>query len=226
MRKLEPQSLSGLYAITPDWTDTDRLLAVTEAILRAGCRWLQYRNKTAPPELKKTQAQALRALTRRLRAHLIVNDDPGLALSVEADGVHLGREDGSVSAARGVLGKGKLIGVSCYQGLELAQTAVAAGADYVAFGSVYPSATKPHAARADLALFGRARCLPVPVVAIGGITPDNAAAVIAAGADALAVINALYEAEDPDAQAERFLALFGQSAVRGRGSTSTVKGNP
>lgn len=215
MRKAEPKRLSGLYAITPDWTDTDRLLAVTEAILQAGCRWLQYRNKTAPPALRQAQARALRALTRRHGAHLIVNDDPGLARSVEADGVHLGREDAHVSAARDILGNERLIGVSCYQSLALACKAVAAGADYVAFGSVYPSATKPLAARADLALFSEARrSLPVPVVAIGGITPDNAAAVIAAGADALAVINALYEAEDPRAQAERFLALFGQSAVR------------
>lgn len=215
MRKAEPQRLSGLYAITPDWADTDRLLAVTEAILQAGCRWLQYRNKTAPPALRQAQARALRALTRRHGARLIVNDDPELARSVEADGVHLGREDAHVSAARDILGNEGLIGVSCYQSLALACKAVAAGADYVAFGSVYPSATKPLAARADLALFSEARCsLPVPVVAIGGLTPDNAAAVIAAGADALAVITALYEAEDPGAQAERFLALFGQSAVR------------
>lgn len=210
-----PEPLSGLYAITPDWADSERLLAVTEAILQAGCRWLQYRNKTAPPELRLAQARALRALTRRHGARLIVNDDPGLARSVEADGVHLGREDVHVSAARDLLGNGRLIGVSCYQSQTLARTAVAAGADYVAFGSVYPSATKPQAVRADLAMLGAARrTLSVPVVAIGGITPDNAAAVIAAGADALAVITALYEAEDPRAQAERFLALFGQSAVR------------
>ncbi len=214
MRKAESQRLTGLYAITPDWADSERLLAVTEAILQAGCRWLQYRNKTAPPALRQAQARALRALTRRHGAQLIVNDDPGLARSVEADGVHLGREDAHISAARDILGNERLIGVSCYQSLALACKAVAAGADYVAFGSVYPSASKPQAAPAELALFSEARrSLPVPVVAIGGITPDNAAAVIAAGADALAVITALYAAEDPGAQAERFLALFGQSPV-------------
>lgn len=215
MRKAESGRLSGLYAITPDWSDSARLLAVTEAVLQAGCRWLQYRNKTAPPELRLTQAQDLRVLTRRHGARLIVNDDPRLAQAVEADGVHLGREDASVCAARDVLGKDKLIGVSCYQSLPRARAAVAAGADYIAFGSVYPSPSKPRAARADLALFNEARRrLSVPVVAIGGITPENAAAVIAAGADALAVIAALYEAQDPRTQAERFLALFGHRAGR------------
>ncbi|MFN3593604.1 MAG: thiamine phosphate synthase [Thiobacillaceae bacterium] len=219
---VEPVRLSGLYAITPDWADTKRLLAVTDAILDAGCRWLQYRNKTASPELRQAQARALRTLTRRHGAHLIVNDDPELARSVDADGVHLGREDAHVSAARDILGNERLIGVSCYQSLALARRAVAAGADYVAFGSVYPSTTKPQATRADLALFGEARQrLPVPVVAIGGITPDNAAAVIAAGADALAVITALYEAEYPGAQAERFLALFDPTAAL-RGAVTTA----
>lgn len=206
---LKPARLSGLYAITPDWADSLRLLEVTQRILQAGCRWLQYRNKTAPRALRQVQGLALRELTRRYGAHLIVNDDPALARSVEADGVHLGREDGSIAAARDILGNDKLIGVSCYQSLDLARAAVAAGADYVAFGSVYPSPTKPQAARAELTLFREARQhLPVPVVAIGGITLDNAAAVIAAGADALAVITALYAAADPSAQAERFLALF------------------
>ena len=215
MQKAESPRLSGLYAITPDWTDSKRLLAVTETILKAGCRWLQYRNKAAAPDLKLAQARALRALTRRHAAHLIVNDDPELARSVEADGVHLGHEDGSISAARNLLGNTRIIGVSCYQSLDLAHEAVAAGADYVAFGSVHPSPTKPQANRAELALFTLARrYLPVPVVAIGGITPGNAAAVIAAGADALAVITALYGADDPRAQAEHFLALFGQRAIR------------
>lgn len=222
MRKAESQRLTGLYAITPDWADSERLLTVTEAILQAGCRWLQYRNKTAPPALRQAQAWALRALTRRHGAQLIVNDDPGLARSVDADGVHLGREDAHVSAARDILGNDRLIGVSCYQSLALACKAVAAGADYVAFGSVYPSASKPQAAPADLALFTEARrSLPVPVVAIGGITPDNAAAVIAAGADALAVITALYAADDPRAQAERFLASFDPTAAL-RGAVTTA----
>ncbi len=205
--------LRGLYAITPDWRDTERLLAVTRAILAAGCRLVQYRNKTAPPALKTAQARHLRDLTRAYGARLIVNDDLALALEVAADGMHLGREDGDPAAARAALGPGRLLGVSCYQDLGRARGAVAAGADYVAFGSFFPSATKPTAARAAPWLLSEARALPVAVCAIGGITPDNAAVLIGAGADLLAVISALYEAPDPAAATRRFLALLAPDPV-------------
>ncbi|MCX7673408.1 MAG: thiamine phosphate synthase [Thiobacillaceae bacterium] len=205
---------SGLYALTPDWDDTARLLAATEPILQAGCRWLQYRHKTAPAALRLAQARALRALTRRYGAHLIINDDVRLALAVGADGAHLGRDDGDLAAARMALGPSRVLGASCYQNLQLAHRAVAAGADYVAFGSVFPSTTKPQAAHAPLALIGQARReLPVAVVAIGGITLDNAAAVLAAGAHALAVIGAVYTARDPGAAAAGLLALCGHGAA-------------
>ncbi len=205
-RPIEP----GLYAITPDWPDTARLLAVSAEILAGGCRLVQYRNKTAAAGLRLEQALALRALTRREGARLIVNDDPELALRVEADGVHLGRDDGDLAAARDRLGAGMLLGASCYRDLEAARRAQAAGADYVAFGSFFSSPSKPMAVRAETSLLATARReLALPVAAIGGITPENGAALVEAGADWLAAISALYDAEDPRAAAEAFARLFG-----------------
>jgi thiamine-phosphate pyrophosphorylase len=201
--------LSGLYALTPDWHDTQRLLAVSEHLLAAGCRLLQYRNKSASDCHRQEQAVALRGLTRRHGTTLIVNDDIDLALFCEADGVHLGGEDGDLSAARARLGANKLLGASCYQDLSLAQAAARAGADYVAFGSFHASPTKPLARRADPVLLAEARRLTgLPVCAIGGITTDNAAPLLAAGADLLAVISALYEAPDPAASCQHFIRLF------------------
>lgn len=201
--------LEGLYAITPDWTDTARLLRVTAAILDGGCGLLQYRNKTADVDLRLAQAQALRALTRERGAALLINDDPELALAIGADGAHLGADDGDLSEARGRLDHGMILGASCYQSLDQARAAVAAGADYVAFGSFFPSPSKPQARRADPALLAKARAeLPVPVVAIGGITPDNAPPLLEAGVHMLAVISALYDAPDPAAAASRFNRLF------------------
>ena len=203
--------LKGLYAVTPDWNDSKRLLAGTEAILAGGCRIVQYRNKTTSDCHRQEQAGALRALTRRHGALLIVNDSVELALQVEADGVHLGGDDGDLAAARARLGPGKILGASCYADLALARQAQAAGVDYVAFGSFFPSQVKPDARRASLDLLRAARQeSTLPICAIGGITPANAPALIAAGADLLAVISALYEAGDPKAAAEQFVSLFGR----------------
>jgi thiamine-phosphate pyrophosphorylase len=211
MSRPEAPRLSGLYALTPDWMETDRLVAATAAILAGGCRLVQYRNKTAPWDLKLAQLRALRSLTARHGAGLIVNDDVELARLSQADGVHLGRDDGDPADARAVLGAGAIIGVSCYQSLDWAVAAQGAGADYAAFGSFYASVTKPHAALADLALLRATKHgLKLPVAAIGGITPDNAAPLVKAGADMLAVITALYEAPDPKAAALEFGRLFSQ----------------
>lgn len=203
MRRLE-----GLYAITPDWADGARLLAVSAAILRGGCRCLQYRNKAAAPGQRATQAAALRALAREHDAVFIVNDDVELARAVDADGCHLGADDGDLAAARARLGPHRLLGVSCYQDIGRAEAAVAAGADYVAFGTCFASPTKPAAARADLALFAAARNLGVATAGIGGITRANAAEVIAAGADMVAVISDLYLAPAPEAASRAFCQLF------------------
>ncbi len=200
--------LRGLYAITPDWADSRRLIAVTEAILDGGCRLLQYRNKTTSDCHRQEQAVALRGLTRRYGALLIINDDADLAAFAEADGAHLGEDDGELAAARGRLGAG-LLGASCYQSLDLARRASRAGADYLAFGSFFASPTKPLARRADPDLLGAARAeFALPVCAIGGITLDNTASLVAAGADMLAVISALYDAADPRAATERFIQHF------------------
>ena len=201
--------IAGLYAITREQADTRRLVREVEAALAGGARAVQYRSKSPDAALRRAQAEALAAVCRRALVPLIVNDDLELALAVGADGVHLGRGDGDIAAARERLGPHGLLGASCYARMDLAERAVAAGADHVAFGSVFPSPTKPDAVPAPLALFGEARArLPVPLVAIGGITPDNAAAVIEAGADALAVITAVFESPDITAAAALFRGHF------------------
>ncbi len=202
-----------LYAITPDWTDTPHLLSVTEAIFRGGCRLLQYRNKAASPDLRQDQAVALRQLATRYGARLIINDDLALARRIGADGVHLGQEDGDLASARGRLEAGQVLGASCYDNLAMARLAVQAGADYIAFGSFFASPTKPGARRADPALIRAAKATTnLPVAAIGGITLDNAAILVQAGADLLAVISALYNAPDPRRASQDFCQLLTRSA--------------
>jgi len=192
--------LRGLYAITPP--DLSRV----EAALASGALCaLQYRAKDADGATRRREAEALLARCRAHGVPLIVNDDLELALAIGADGVHLGHDDGDLSVARARL-PGRLLGASCYDRAELAERAVAAGADYVAFGSVFPSPTKPGAVRAPLALFGRA--LGVPRFAIGGITLENARQVIAAGADGVAVITDLFGAPDVGARARQYRRLF------------------
>lgn len=206
------QLISGLYAITPDKADTDELLRCVRLALHGGARVLQYRNKTADAALRLRQAQALRALTREFDTTYIVNDDAQLAAQVDAEGVHLGGEDGSIASARALLGKQKIIGVSCYNRVSLAQEAVKQGADYVAFGAFYSSSVKPGAVKADVSLLQSARReLNAPLVAIGGITQQNGAALIAAGADALAVISALFDAPDIEVAAHEFSILFSRT---------------
>jgi thiamine-phosphate pyrophosphorylase len=219
--RIEPPLPRGLYAITPDWRDTRRLLEATAAILDAGCRLVQYRNKAASPCHRQEQAVALRGLTRRHDARLIVNDDLELALFCEADGVHLGEDDGGLAAARKRLDDsarkrldesppaGKILGASCYQSLERALAEAKAGADYLAFGSFFASPTKPQAKRADSALLAAAKAATgLPVCAIGGITAARAGELIAAGADLLAVISALYDVPDPYRAAREFMQFF------------------
>lgn len=202
-------AVAGLYAITPEDPDTGRLARKVKAALAGGASLIQFRSKSRDATARRAQAEALLRLCRLARVPLIVNDDLGLALAIGADGVHLGRDDGDVAAARARLGADRLLGVSCYDSLELAVAAVAAGADHVAFGSVFTSPTKPGAVRAPPALFARARArLRVPIVAIGGITPENARLVIDAGADAVAVISTVFDAEDIAAAAMALSGLF------------------
>jgi thiamine-phosphate pyrophosphorylase len=203
----------GLYAITPDDPDTERLAERVAAALAGGVAIVQYRNKAASPALARRQADRLAALCRGAGVPLIVNDDPRLALEVDAAGAHLGADDGDLAAARALLGPDRLLGASCYNRPALAAAARDAGADHVAFGAVFVSATKPQAVRAPLALFADpAARAGLPAVAIGGITVDNAAEAIAAGAHALAVISDLFGAADIAARAREYRQLFERPA--------------
>ena len=207
-----PRLVRGLYAVTPDTSDTERLVAAVSSAVSGGARIVQYRNKSAPEALALEQARVLKGVCASRGAALIVNDRIDLALETDADGVHLGGEDGSCVEARKKLGATKLIGISCYDRLELAREAARDGADYVAFGSFFPSRVRPDAVRAPLELLTQAaRELAVPVVAIGGITSVNAVELIRAGADAVAVISAVFDAEDVTAAARSFETLFGET---------------
>lgn len=207
-------AISGIYAITPDYADTADLLYRVRLALVGKVRVLQYRNKTANSALRLEQAHALRKLTREFAITFIVNDDVQLAAQVDADGVHLGMADVSIDTARAALGTHKIIGVSCYNRLSLAQNTVRAGADYVAFGAFFSSTVKPNAEVADVELLQQARTeLAVPLVAIGGITLHNAASLGHAGADALAVISALFGSEDIMGTAKKLSKLFNSSRL-------------
>jgi len=201
--------IRGLYAVTPDEADTAMLCEKVAAALRGGINALQYRNKSAPASLRLTQGRVLLELCQSHGVPLIVNDHVDLAQTIGADGVHLGGEDGAAREARAALGPSSILGISCYDQLGFARIAEEAGADYVAFGSFFPSSIKPDAVRPPLSLLTEARTtLTVPVVAIGGITLDNAAALITHGAAGIAVISALFAAPDIERTAQAFSRLF------------------
>jgi thiamine-phosphate pyrophosphorylase len=197
----------GLYLVTPDEPDTERLLARVAPLL-AHATWLQYRNKAADPALRAAQAAGLQALCTAAGVPLLVNDDPALARATGTAGVHLGEGDAAIAAARDLLGRDAIIGASCYDDGARAEAAAAAGASYLAFGAMFPSTTKPHARRAAPALLRAATRHGLPLVAIGGITPDNAGIAIAAGADLVAVVGGVFDAPDPLAAARALQALF------------------
>ena len=205
-------AISGLYAITPEAPGikgTAQLLVNTRAALAGGAQIVQYRSKSPDIAFKHEQAAELLDLCRDFRVPLIINDDVRLAALIDADGVHLGQDDRRLIEARINLGPDKIIGVSCYQDLARALRFEAEGADYVAFGSFYPSITKPGARACPLSLLVEAKTqLRLPVVAIGGITLDNAQSLVDAGADAIAVISALFDAPNIEACAQAFSDLF------------------
>ncbi len=208
MQKRKRWSIEGLYAITPDELDTAELLRKVRLALRGGAEVLQYRNKSAHAELRQEQAQALRLLTREFAVTFIVNDDANLALFVDADGVHLGGDDGSVAEARRLLGEFKLIGVSCYNRQDLAIQAELDGADYVAFGAFFVSSVKPNATVASLKVLEEASSkIALPIVAIGGVTHENGAQLLEAGAHALAVISAIFSEPDIEQAARKFAVM-------------------
>lgn len=201
--------LKGLYLVTPDWDDTEKLLAASDAGLRSGAALLQYRHKTADIALRKIQAAALLALCRRHGKPFIINDYPELCVELGADGVHVGGTDAAVAAVRHMVGPERIVGASCYGSLELAQAAQAAGASYVAFGGFYPSRIKKYEVSTPVDIVTRARnSLTVPNVVIGGMTRENAAVLVDAGADMVAVISSVYFAGDPEGAARELTCLF------------------
>ena len=210
--------LTGLYAVTLDDPILPRLSALVQAALNGGTSIVQYRNKTAPPPLRRAQAAELLRICRSAGARLIVNDDVWLAVEIGADGAHIGRDDapgGSLAAARDALGAKRILGVSCYNEMARAEEAAAAGADYLAFGSVFASRTKPSAVRAPLELIAEARRrFHLPIAAIGGITLENAPQVLAAGADMLAVASDLFDTMDIQTRAAAYGKLLANSSAR------------
>ncbi len=200
--------VAGLYAVTPDEADTDRLLAMVAAALAGGAALVQYRNKSASESLRAEQAMRLARLCVEHGRRLIVNDHVDLAMTIAGAGLHVGIDDANdLHALRERLGPSRILGVSCYADLDRAKQAAAAGADYVAFGSVFPSSTKPAAVRASLELFAQARELNIALVGIGGIDASNLPRLIEAGADAAAVITDLFDVSEVAAIRVRATAL-------------------
>lgn len=201
--------MKGLYLVTPDWDDTRKLVDASAAALRGGASVLQYRHKTASPELRREQGAALLALCRAHGRPFIVNDHIDLCLALDADGIHVGGTDETVAAARAALGPGKIVGASCYGSIELARDAHEAGASYVAFGGFYPSRVKKYPLTTPPTIVTQAKAeIPLPNVVIGGMTQENAAPLVAHGADMVAAISSVYFADDPEAAAQAFCRLF------------------
>jgi thiamine-phosphate pyrophosphorylase len=209
---MSTDKIHGLYAITPDEAYSPLLLAKVEAALQGGISLLQYRNKSADFKLQTQQAGAIQSLCKQYQVPFIINDSVELCLILDADGVHIGADDGNIAEVRAKLGADKILGASCYNRFDLALSAQQAGATYVAFGSCFASSTKPHAPVATLDLFKQAKAkLHIPEVAIGGISLINASLVIEAGVDSIAVINAIFNADDVKLATQQFAQLFKES---------------
>ena len=201
--------MRGLYLVTPNWDDTEKLIAATDAALGAGAALVQYRHKDAGPDLRREQATALLALCRRHGRPLVINDHVDLCQAIDADGVHLGHTDAGIREARALLGQDKIVGASCYGELALARAAVEAGASYVAFGGFYPSPVKKYTFVTPPEMLDQARAeFSVPIVVIGGMTPSNAEPLVARGIDLVAAITSVYGSRDPAEAARAFGALF------------------
>jgi thiamine-phosphate pyrophosphorylase len=202
-------NMRGLYLVTPNWDDTDKLLSVTRKALQAGAALVQYRHKDASPSLRREQAAALLRLCREHDRPLVINDHLDLCTAIDADGIHVGGTDASVAGVRAALGPSKIVGASCYGDFGLARAAQADGASYVAFGGFYPSTVKKYEVSTPPGIVARAKAeLSVPVVVIGGMTAANAQPLVELGADMAAAISSVYLAQEPHAAAQAFVALF------------------
>ena len=201
--------IKGLYAITPDMADLNSLLQKTQLAIEGGAFMVQYRSKIQDRDVKMQQCAAILRLCREYKIPCIVNDDVDMCRVLEADGVHLGEKDDNIAEVRRILGEDAIIGSSCYDQLNRAKQAQKEGASYVAFGAMFETSTKPNAPRATLELLREAKSqIQIPIVAIGGITVNNAHDVIKTGIDAIAVITSLYEAKTIKETAETFVKMF------------------
>ena len=201
--------IKGLYAITPDMADLNTLIQKTQLAIEGGAFMVQYRSKIDDRDAKMRQCSAILRLCREYEIPCIVNDDVDMCRVLEADGVHLGEKDDNIAEVRHILGEDAIIGSSCYNQIERARQAQKEGASYVAFGAIFPTSTKPQAPRATLELLKEAkREIQIPIVAIGGITVNNAHDVTKTGIDAIAVITSLYEAKTIKETAETFSKMF------------------
>lgn len=209
MNDMPRWNVRGLYVVTPDWDDTDRLADATEQAIRGGARLVQYRHKSAGAAVRKDQASALLQVCRRHGIAFVINDHVELCVELDADGVHVGGTDVSVAQARARVGEKKIVGASCYGTLQLARDADAAGATYVAFGGFYPSRVKQYALQTspDIVTHWKQES-SLPVVVIGGMTQENCQPLIAHGADMVAAISSVYMQADVTAAARAFSALF------------------
>lgn len=204
----------GLYAITDAAIDSATMMAKTKAILEAGAQLLQYRFTQTNNSYRDTETTQLIKLCKQFNVPLLINNDIDLALRINADGVHLGKDDATIAEAREILGNQAIIGCSCYNDLSRARAAIDASADYLAFGTFFPSTTKPTAtfANPNIIRLAKRTFTDAFVVAIGGITPENGQPLIDAGADMLAVISGLYQSKTPFNTATKYINLFNKNA--------------
>ncbi len=202
--------MKGLYIVTPDWDDTAKMVEVTEKALMGGAQIVQYRHKTAGPELRLEQAKALQGLCRRYGKPFIINDYVDLCLELDTDGIHVGGMDAPVKKVRAAVGPDKIVGASCYGDLELARKATRDGASYVAFGGFYPSRVKkyPVTTPQNIVSDWKKEMPDMPVCVIGGMSVENAAPLVELGADMVAVVSGVYFQDDPEAAARGFAQLF------------------
>lgn len=202
--------MKGLYIVTPDWDDTAKMVEVTEKALKGGAEIVQYRHKTAGPELRLEQAKALQAVCKKYKKPFIINDYVDLCLELDADGIHVGGMDAPVKKVRAAVGPDKIVGASCYGDLNLARTATRDGATYVAFGGFYPSRVKkyPVTTPLDIVAEWKKEQPDMPVCVIGGMDVENGAPLVTKGAEMVAVVSGVYFQDDPEAAAREFVKLF------------------
>ena len=202
--------MKGLYIVTPDWDDTEKLVNATEQAIQGGATIVQYRHKTATMDLRREQAKALQSLCKRYKVPFIINDHVDLAIELNTDGIHVGESDEAVASVRARVGKDKIVGASCYGEMDLVRKAYQAGASYIAFGGFYPSRVKKYefTTPLDIVVEMKKELPDFPACAIGGMTPENSAPLVERGVDMICAVSGVYFQEDPKAAAQAFAKLF------------------